>query len=181
MTAYELATSRLRLRLLEEQDGELYRSLYTDPRVMARIAPPLTAADAVRDFGAAVAHNRRDAPGHRTWAVFDRDDGRAAGIGALRRCGTRAEVGLMLLPWAWDGRRSHELLEALVGFALGPMSLEALDAVCMDGPNVRPSRRLVTPCGFVEVPAERPGTVQWILRRDAWATRADIGIAVAGG
>lgn len=171
MDASELLTPRLRLRLVDARDAALYRALYTCPRVMAHIGAPLTPAQADRAFAATVEHNGRAAPGHRAWAAHDRADGSPVGIGALMRRGTRAEMGLMLLPPAWDGRRSHEVLDALVACAFGPMGLETLDAVCSDGPNVRPSRRLVRPYGFVEVPPERPGTVQWALHR------ADVGSA----
>jgi len=175
-----LSTARLDLRLLDERDAALYARLYTCPRVMAQIGPPLDAVAAERAFTAAVAHNRRALPGHRTFAVFDRADGAAVGIGALARSGARAEIGLMLLPDAWDGRRSHEVLDALVAYGFGPMRVDGLDAVCRLGPNVRASRRLVQPYGFTEVVAERPGTMHWRLARDAWRPRAEVGsVAIA--
>jgi RimJ/RimL family protein N-acetyltransferase len=170
-----LLTDRLALRLLGAQDAALYRSLYTCPRVMARIGTPLTDAAAGRAFAAALAHNGRDTPGHRTFAAFDRATGSAVGIAALARAGGRAEIGLMLLPRAWDGRRSHEVLDALVAYGFGPMALDVLDAACREGPNVRPGRRLVQPYGFVEVPAGRRGTVQWELLRSGAIARAEVG------
>lgn len=178
-----LRTARLELRLLAHGDADaaLYRRLYTCPRVMAHIGTPLQPAAADRAFAAAVAHNARTAPGHRTFAVFDRDDGGEVGIGALARAGDRAEIGLMLLPAAWDGRRSHEVLDALVAYGFGPMALAALDAACRAGPNVRPSRRLVAPYGFAEVAPGRPGTVQWRLARADWRSRSAVGsVAIAG-
>lgn len=170
-----LLTDRLALRLLREDDASLYRRLYTCPRVMAQIGAPLTDAAADRAFAAAVAHNGRSEPGHRTFAAFDRESGTEVGIGALARSGDGAEIGLMLLPAAWDGRRSHELLDALVVYALGPMRLERLDAACREGPNVRSGRRLVQPYGFAEVPPRRPGTVQWLLERSLWAPGPEVG------
>jgi RimJ/RimL family protein N-acetyltransferase len=64
-----LSTARLDLRLLDERDAALYARLYTCPRVMAQIGPPLDAVAAERAFTAAVAHNRRALPGHRTWTA----------------------------------------------------------------------------------------------------------------
>jgi RimJ/RimL family protein N-acetyltransferase len=177
MSEPDLLTPRLQLRLLEAGDADLYRAVYTCPRVMAHIGAPLTPAQAARAFAATVDHNRRTEPGHRAWAVHDRPEGTPVGIGALLRRGSRAEMGLMLLPSAWDGRRSHEVLDALVAHAFGPMGLEMLDAACSEGPNVRPSRRLVRPYGFVEVPADRPGTVQWALHRADWSVRGEVGSA----
>lgn len=173
-----LLTHRLRLRLLDDSDLDLYRSLYTCPRVMAQIAEPLAEDAAQRAFAAVVAHNRRERPGHRAFAAFDMDSGASVGIGALIRAGRRGEIGLMLLPSAWDGRRSHEVLDALVAYAFGPMGLDALDAACRDGPNVRPGRRLVQPYGFAEVAPARPGTVQWALDRSRWRTRAEVGSVI---
>lgn len=175
-----LRTDRLDLRLLGESDASLYSRLYTCPRVMAQVGAPLDEVAAARAFAAAVAHNHRALPGHRTFTAFDRDDGGAVGIGALARSGTRAEIGLMLLPAAWDGRRSHEVLDALVAYGFGPMGLDGLDAVCRIGPNVRPSRRLVRPYGFEEVVPDRPGTTHWRLERHAWRSRIEVGsVAIA--
>lgn len=175
-----LRTDRLDLRLLGESDAPLYVRLYTCPRVMAQVGAPLDPAAAARAFAAAVAHNHRARPGHRTFSAFDRDGGDAVGIGALARRGTRAEIGLLLLPSAWDGRRSHEVLDALVAYGFGSMGLDGLDAVCRLGPNVRPSRRLVRPYGFEEVVPERPGTMHWRLERAAWRPRAEVGsVAIA--
>lgn len=142
---------------------------------MAQIGPPLTEAAAERAYAAAVAHNARATPGHRTFAVFDREHGNEVGIGALTRSGERAEIGLMLLPSAWDGRRSHEVLDALVAYGFGAMDVRRLDAACRNGPNVRPSRRLVGPYGFTEVAPERTGMVQWVLERGCWQAFTEVG------
>lgn len=177
----DLSTPHLRLRLLGPDDAALYERLYTCPRVMAQIGPPLTLEAAARAFRATVAHNGADHPGHRTFAAFDRITGAAVGIGALIRTGDRAEIGLMLLPEACDGLRSREVMDVLVDFAFGPMGLQALDAMCRAGPNERPGRRLVAPYGFVEVPPTRPGMVQWVLDRAHRPPAAAIGSAVAAG
>ena len=179
----QLVTDHLRLRLLDARDAALYCGLYTCPRVMANIGPPLDGTRATRAFAATLAHNTRDVPGHRAFAVFDRVDATPVGIGALMREGARAEIGLMLLPAAWDGRRSHEVLDALLVHAFVSRGLQAVDAVCREGPNVRPSRRLLRPYGFTEVPQSLAGTLRWELRRDAWQARGCpmVGrVAVAG-
>lgn len=161
----ELPTAHLDLRLLGPEDLALYQGLYTCPRVMAQIGAPLTAEAAGRAFRAAVAHNGRDEPGHRTFVAFDRATRAALGIGALVRSGRRAEIGLMLLPAAWGGVASREVMDALVAHAFGPMRLEGLDAACRAGPNERPGQRLVAPYGFVRVPPHDSGMVRWVLDR----------------
>lgn len=160
-----LLTDRLHLRLLAEPDLGLYRSLYTCPRVMAQIGAPLAPDAATRAFAAAVRHNGLDVPGHRTFAAFDRGGGSAIGIGALLRTGDRAEIGLMLLPSAWDGQRSRELIQALVDYGFGHMGLSALDAICRKGPNARFGRRMARLLGFLESGTAPAGTTRWQLDR----------------
>lgn len=177
----ELLTPHLRLRLLGPDDLALYERLYACPQVMAQIGAPLTAEAAERAFRAAVAHNGRDDPGHRTFVAFDRATQAALGIGALARSGRRAEIGLMLLPAAWGGIASREVMDALVNHAFGAMRLEALDAACRAGPNERPGQRLVAPYGFVRLPSDDPGIVRWVLDRRPPAQAPAIGSADAAG
>ncbi len=170
-----LLTDLLRLRLLEDDDLGLYRSLYTCPRVMAQIGEPLAPDAATRAFAAAVRQNGLDAPGHRTFAAFDRAGGTAVGIGALMRAGDRAEIGLMLVPAAWDGHRSRQLIQALVDHGFGSMHLSALDAVCRNGPNARFGRRLARVLGFVESGKAPAGTTHWQLERGCRYATAPVG------
>lgn len=167
MHALDLSTAHLRLRLLDAGDRALHASLYTSPRVMARIAPALDASAAARAFDASVAHNARSAPGHRTWAVSEADGARDIGIGALHRDGDAADVGIMLLPGAWNGRYSVEVLDALVGCGFADLGLQRLFAVCRLGPNERMAHRLLAPQGFRPTAAQRPGTARWLLERPA--------------
>lgn len=166
-----IAQGGMTLRLLDERDRALYLALYTCPRVMRHIGAPLSEPDATAAFARTVAHNLRASPGHRTFAIDG--PGGAAGIGALHRAGARAEIGLMLLPSKWDGRHSHRAMQALAAHAFDAMALQALDAVCRLGPNVRPCMRLVAPLGFVDAHAVRPGTRQWQLTRARWQRAAD--------
>ncbi|HSR65221.1 MAG TPA: GNAT family N-acetyltransferase, partial [Xanthomonadaceae bacterium] len=75
-----LETPRLRLRLLDGRDQALFCHLYTDPAVMRRILPPLSADAAAAGFGRACRHNGREAPGHRYWVIEDKASGCGVGI-----------------------------------------------------------------------------------------------------
>ena len=145
------------LRPLRDDDQPLYLTLYTCPRVMARFGPPLDADRATRAFRKVMAHNRSDVPGHRTWAVVDTATGRALGIAALHREGGVAEAGIMLLPAAWDGRRSHAVMDRRVLHAFDVAGVERLIGVCLRGANERMSRRLPQPYGFAEEPPRATG------------------------
>lgn len=165
-----LMTPRLRLRLLESRDADaaLYRALYTCPRVMAQIAPPLGDAEADAAFTRVCRHNTLERPGHRSWAVEDRTTGTGFGIVALHRAEARAELGLMLLPRAWNGQTSRAALAAVVDHGFGTLGLEHIDADCREGPNTRILRHLLLPLGFESVPATRPGYAQWALPIGRW-------------
>ena len=165
------------LRPLRDDDQPLYLALYTCPRVMARIGPPLDAGRATGAFRKVMAHNRSDVPGHRTWAVVDTATGRALGIAALHREGGVAEAGIMLLPAAWDGRRSHAVMDRRVLHAFDVAGVERLIGVCLRGANERMSRRLLQPYGFAEEPPPgRPGTVQRGLDRARWSVGRPLAI-----
>lgn len=165
-----LNTPRVCLRLLDAcpEDAELYRALYTCPRVMAQIAPPLSDAGADAAFARVCRHNGLQEPGHRTWVVEDRSAGARLGIVALHRDRQRGELGLMLLPRAWNGRVSRAALGAVVEHAFDMLGLEHIDADCREGPNMRILNHLLLPLGFDRVPALRPGYAQWALPISRW-------------
>jgi RimJ/RimL family protein N-acetyltransferase len=171
--ATTLVTARLRLRLLDgrQTDAALYRALYTCPRVMAQIAPPLDDVEADAAFARVCRHNALERPGHRSWAVEDRITETGLGIVALHRSGARAELGLMLLPRAWNGHTSRTALSAVIDHGFGTLGLEHIDADCREGPNTRILRHLLLPLGFEPVPAMRAGYAQWALPIGRWRRR----------
>lgn len=167
---YPLLTSRLVLRLMKrnEADAALYRALYTCPRVMAQIAPPLEHAAADAAFARVCLHNGRNQPGHRTWVVQRRSESTGLGIVALHRAGSEAELGLMLLPQAWNGHTSRAALEVVIAHGIDTLGLEVIKADCREGPNVRILSRLLVPLGFEPAQAARTGCAQWQLSATRW-------------
>jgi RimJ/RimL family protein N-acetyltransferase len=157
----------------------LYRALYTNETVMAEIGPVLSPQAADAACRTMAWHNGVAVPGHRTWVIEGRHEGGSAGMVALHRQGRRAELGLMLLPEAWTGRVSREVLAPVIAYGFNAMSLEHIDTGCRDGRNTRVSRRLLAPFPFEPVPAPKPGSTYWCLARSAWLARAEAQGAVA--
>lgn len=165
----ELLTPRLKLRLMDSDDDKrLYRELYTSPEVMARIVAPLSAEAVDAAFERVRHHNRQDEPGHRFWTIAARDTGEALGLAALLREGGRAELGVMLLPAAWQRRVSTEAFTAVLPHAFGAMGLDLVDAQRPDDDHALVIDRLLAPFGFERGPATRPGCARWLLPRDRW-------------
>lgn len=156
------------LRLADEGDVALYRRLYTCPRVMAQIAPPLGAADAEAAFTRVVAHNRRAASPLRTWVVEAADGARACGIVTLRQDHDVGDIGLMLLPEAWNRHVAHAAIRAVLEHAFLQAGVAAVTADCREGVNVRLLRRLLGPFGFRQCPPMRAGYADWRLERADW-------------
>jgi RimJ/RimL family protein N-acetyltransferase len=170
MTDAVLHTGRLHLRLLdagEPSHAGLYRAIYTCPQVMASITPPLTPEAADLAFARACRHNDRSAPGHRFWAVADREGGKQLALAALQRQGGRAEFGVMVRPEAWQRRVANETLGALLAYAFGPMGLDAVDVRRADDGYAPIVHRLVAPYGFERVPALSVGC-HWTLSSHQW-------------
>lgn len=168
MPAPPLTTPSLRLEPLNNTHRALYRALYTNPRVMARIGAPLDEHAADAAFARAVRAQQTSRPGHHTWAVHVRSTGASAGVGALVGRQHDTELGLMLLPMAWNARYSHEVIDALVVHAFNGLGIDVLTGICQAGPNERMSSRLLGPHGFQPAAPDRPGTARWSLERRCW-------------
>lgn len=179
-----LQTPRLCLRLLDADvpaHAALYRALYTCPRVMASVMPPLDRDAADAAFGRVCRHNRSESPGHRFWSIDCRRTGRALGLAALQRSGTRAEFGVMVAPDAWRMRVASGAMQAVLAHAFERMGLQALDVHRPDDAHVPAIDSLISPFGFTRVDSIRPGHCSWELPAARWRTaRGDaVGFAPA--
>ena len=168
-----LETARLRLRLLDQRDERLFCHLYTDPDVMRRIVPPLSAEAAVASFDRACRHNRRDQPGHRFWAIEDKAVATGIGIAALLRGGDRAELGVMLRPEQWNRGVSSEAFVPLIDHAFLGMGLALVYAERPDDDHARVIDRLLGRFAFRRAPERAaPGQARWELPRSRWKALA---------
>lgn len=169
-----LETTRLRLRPMEARDEAMFCHLYTDPDVMRRILPPLTAEAAVQSFARAVAHNAKDAPGHRFWAIDDKASGTAVGMAALLRTGDSAELGVMLRNGWWNRGISSEAFVPLIAHGFTGMGLALIYAQRPDDDHALLIDKLLDRFGFVRTPDKVSDKTlcRWELPRAVWeATR----------
>lgn len=164
MTA-DIESARYRLRLAEPGDEGHYVALYTDPRVMHAIGPPLDVQCVRAAFDRVCRHNRAKSPGHRLWVITGRHDAEAVGITALRRAANRAELGIMLRPEAWNRGVAREVFGPLLRHAFAAMDLHIVDAERRDDAHGELIDRLLRPFGFVDAPPSAPGLRRWMLSR----------------
>ena len=178
-----LETPRLRLRLMERRDEAMFCHLYTDPDVMRRILPPLTAEAAAQSFGRACGHNAKDTPGHRFWAIdYTLVDGKlvddaashsAIGMAALLRSGDSAELGVMLYREWWKCGISSEAFVPLIAHGFTAMGLSLICAERPDDDHALIIDRLLGRFGFVRTPerAKDSSLCRWELPRAVWQVR----------
>lgn len=172
MPAPVLITDRLRLRLMGAGDGALYRELYTSAAVMRHVMPPLSEAAADAAFESVCRHNMESAPGHRYWAIETRDEATPMGLAALRRRLRHAELGVLLLPPAWNRRIASEAFAPLIAHGFDAMGLEYIDAERADDGQALVIDRLLAPFGFECAPARRAGARRWMLTARRWRSQA---------
>lgn len=170
----DLHTRRLHLRPLAASDERLYCSLYTDPRVMAHIADPLTTGAARRAFRAALGARAADRPQPRYWILRPRDGGGAFGLMAWvpdSEDNGSAEVGVMLAASATCRGHATESIAALADAVFAQPGQRRLWTrhARDNGPALGLMRRL----GFARMAdAEgNPAPLRWQLERQAWLER----------
>jgi [ribosomal protein S5]-alanine N-acetyltransferase len=124
-----IETARLRLRLLAPQDAALYVALYTNADVMRHIAPPLSASEAMASFQFALKRTHTKPVKQLFFAIERQDTQATIGICGLMQFadnGTRAEVGMMLVPGTQGLKLGKEGLSALVKFVFSNFSVSEL-------------------------------------------------------
>ena len=173
-----LETSRLRLRLMEARDEAMFCHLYTDPDVVRRILPPLSAEAAAQSFERACNHNAKDTPGHRFWAIDytvaeSNAPETAVGMAALLRTGDSAELGVMLRNGWWNCGISSEAFVPLIDHGFLGMGLALVYAQRPDDDHARIIDKLLGKFGFVHAPDRVVDKTlcRWELPRSTWEER----------
>jgi ribosomal-protein-alanine N-acetyltransferase len=144
-----LATARLRLRPLRDDDADALFALHSDARVMRywSHAPWTRRDDAVQRI-AQLARDRVASEFYTLAATTDEDDALigTASLFAINRTHRRGEVGYALRSDLWGRGYATEMLRALIDFAFTSVGLERLEADI--DPRNEASCRLIERVGF---------------------------------
>jgi RimJ/RimL family protein N-acetyltransferase len=106
-------TPRLRLRVMDDGDEDLYCRLYTDPQVMHHVAKPLAIEVARHSFQVA-REQAIERPMRRPWWVIHETTSMVdVGVVGLVREDAVAEIGIVLLPQAQRRGIAREAMSAV--------------------------------------------------------------------
>ncbi|MES2669186.1 MAG: GNAT family N-acetyltransferase [Pseudomonadota bacterium] len=177
---WRFETPRLQARFVDSRDRDLYRSLYTDPAVMAHIGAVMSHAEADEVFGKVLGYNAETPVRARYWRLSDRSTDEVVGIQSFIRPladPASLELGMMLLPQSQGQGLGIEASQRLVDLLLGNhwgLDIETVFARHAET-NARVARLGAT-LGFdhvdrpaqtpVELPASPPE--EWRLSRQEW-------------
>ena len=146
-----LATERLRLRELADDDAPALLAMFSDPEVMRYWGrPPFSDIADARELLDRIRRGYREGRGIE-WAVTLAGDDRLIGKVCHHRILAehhRAEMGYGLARAAWRNGYAVEALRAIVDFGFGQMGLHSIEAQ-LDPDNLA-SRRTLERLGFVE-------------------------------
>lgn len=156
-----LETARTSLRLLGDQDVELYIRIYTDTEMMRHVCEPFTIQRARGAFEMTLAHNRARSSGLKTWVVHRRDIDNELGLLALNVDGRRAEIGALILPQWQNMGFSTELINRLVEYAFHEQGVDLV--YTRHRMSNGQADGLMKKLNFVRVPpqTEDAGQVRW--------------------
>lgn len=180
---WRFETPRIRARLIDSRDRDLYRNLYTDPAVMAHIGAAMSEAEADVVFDKVLGYNAEWPMRARYWRLSGRSTDEAIGIQSFIRPvadPASLELGMMLLPQSQGHglgiEASRRFIDLLLGNHWG-LDAETVFARHADA-NARVARLGAT-LGFDHVnrPLEQsavqpvPAAEEWRLSRQEWLVR----------
>ena len=146
---YDITSERLTFTKLAESDWELFKSIYTNPKLMEHIRT-MQSEDAIRKtfdkelnpWSAAATH-------WLTWIIREKASGKEAGlISICSRDGAilTAEVGFILLENAQGKGYATEALQHVIKVAMERFNFEKFIAVCSE--EHQASRRVLEKAGM---------------------------------
>lgn len=166
-----LESDRLQLNPLDEADEALYCRLYTDSRVMARIARPQTRAEAARGFRASLGMNAEMPNRRSVWTMTLKSSGSAVGlIGLDRDEPDGAEVGVVLPPEHQGRGFATEAIGALADHAFSALGLLRMHT--RHAPDHGLAAGLMQSLGFEPIQADAgEHGWRWQLTPSRWTRR----------
>jgi RimJ/RimL family protein N-acetyltransferase len=142
-------TARLRFRRFREDDLELARGLWGDPRVTALIDARGALDEAMVRAKLEEELERARTTGLQYWPIFLREGGEHVGVAGLRdkeRDRGVLEIGFHLRPAFWGRGFAKEAALAVIAFAFDELEARALFAG--HNPKNDASRKLLLALGF---------------------------------
>lgn len=169
-------TSRIRARLIDNRDRDLYLKLYTDPAVMAHIGATKSAAEAIDVFEKVLGYNAETPVRARYWRLSHSGFDDPIGLQSIVRPSAdpaTVELGTMLLPQSQGQGFGLEVSDRIVALLFGNhwrLDTEAVFALHASA-NVRVARLGVT-LRFQPVEQPAPARAEWRLSREQWRARS---------
>ena len=174
---WRFETPRIRARLIDSRDRDLYRNLYTDPAVMAHIGAAMSEAEADVVFEKVLGYNAEWPMRARYWHLSDLvSDGPVGLLSNMRAAEdpSQIELGIMLLP-QWQGQRiGQEVTRKIIALLMGNCwGLDTEVAFARHASsNVRVGR-LGVALEFQSVQQPVSGPAEWRMSKQQWLARDD--------
>ncbi len=169
---WRFETPRLRARLVDDRDRDLYRNLYADPAVMAHIGAVLNQAEADIVFGKVLRYNVETPVRARYWRLSDIASGDDAGLLSNLRMVEDpglVELGIMLLPCRQGRRIGLELATKIIDLLMeNRWGLDTRTVIARTAPTNARVACLTTQLGFEAIASQNVQQEWWRLTREEW-------------
>lgn len=170
---WRFETPRIRARLIDSRDRDLYRNLYTDPAVMAHIGAAMNMADADALFEKVLGWNAEWPMRARFWRMADASDAPIGLYSITRRkiAPDKIELGQMILPQWQSQRFGLEVTVWIVGLLMNDRwGLGTDDVVAHNMSENTRVNRIGVALGFEHLgkDAETDHQEAWRLTHTAW-------------
>ena len=156
---HSFTTERLLIRPLDEQDRDLYFSLYCNEKIMRHIGKAFSQQEAENAFTRTLKAMQKEKPPVITWAIVTLDNNECIGIQALNWQTSKsmhkpntaninqAEIGIMLTAESQGQRFPEESMTALIDYAFNALGLDKINAFYAKK-NLK-SKRVFDKLGFI--------------------------------
>ena len=175
---WRFETPRIRARLIDSRDRDLYRALYTDPTVMALIGPTMNVDDADALFEKVLGWNTEWPVRARFWRMADAS-GAPIGLYSITRrkvAPDKIELGQMILPQRQSQRFGLEVALWIIDLLMNDRwGLGVDDLVAHNMAENTRVNRIGLALGFEQMGKDPETGHQdaWRLTHTAWQTNRE--------
>lgn len=146
---HKFETERLSMRLLNEQDKDLYCFLYTDPRTMRQICQPLSQQQAENAFNKTLKSTSSDTTKILSWVIIDKELNQAIGIQGFSKEKKEEDtynIGIMLTRLANGKLIPEEALTGLIDYGFKTLKIDRIKTEFIN--THKASARITKKLGF---------------------------------